>query len=142
MENNVVKVAPIKKEQMAEVIEHLQPILAFKPSADEYDDIWTEFDSQPNVHSVVAVFGDVVVGYGSIVIETKIRGGKIGHIEDIATHADYRKQGIGMAVVDALYKVAEGEGCYKVALQCNENNVPFYEKCKYEVSGLSMQRFL
>ena len=36
-----------------------------------------------------------VVGYGSIFIQINIRGGKIGHIEDITVHPDFRKKGIG-----------------------------------------------
>jgi glucosamine-phosphate N-acetyltransferase len=127
---------------MSEVIELLQSLSAFKPITAEHDAIWAAFDAQPNVHSVVAVSGGRTVGYGSIVIETKIRGGKMGHIEDIVTHADFRKQGIGKAVVDALFEIAEENGCYKVALQCKESSVPFYAKCDYELSGVAMQRFL
>ena len=42
------------------------------------------------------------MGYGSIVIETKIRGGKMGHVEDIVSHSLFRKKGIGKAVVDSI----------------------------------------
>lgn len=141
MVNSLIKVSPVKKEQMAEVIELLQSISEFKPKSDQYDRIWSDFNSQPNVHSIVAVLGDLVVGYGSVIIETKIRGGKIGHIEDIVTHSKFRKQGIGATILDALYEIGRENGSFKFALECKEHNVSFYEKCAYELSGLSMQRY-
>ena len=141
MVNSLIKVSPVKKEQMAEVIELLQSISEFKPKSDQYDRIWSDFDSQANVHSVVAVLDNLVVGYGSLTIETKIRGGKIGHIEDIVTHSEYRKQGIGIIILDRLYEIWRENGSFKFALECKEHNVSFYEKCGYMVSGLSMQRY-
>ena len=135
-------VVAIERQHMEEVIELLQSMSSFQPKNEEYDDIWKDFKGQSNVHSVVVVEEDVVIGYGSVVIETKIRGGKIGHIEDIVSHADYRKRGIGKMIVDSLYEIARTEGCYKVLLQCEEHNIPFYEKCGYELYVLAMQKLM
>jgi glucosamine-phosphate N-acetyltransferase len=140
MVNNLIEVSLVKKEQMSEVIDLLQSISEFKPKSDQYDRIWSDFDSQPNVHAVVAVLDNLVVGYGSVTIETKIRGGKIGHIEDIVTHPDFRQQGIGITILDRLYEIGRENGTFKFALECKEHNVPFYEKCDYVLSGVSMQR--
>ena len=63
----------------------------------------------------------------------------MGHIEDMVSHSLFQKKGIGKAIVNALFNVAKVNGCYKIALQCKEYNVKFYEKCGYEVSGLVMQ---
>ena len=136
-----IQIEKVRREHMDAVIELLQHMSVFSPPKDTYDDVWASFFAQTNVHSVVAVIDEIVVGYGSVVIETKIRGGKMGHVEDIVSHADYRKRGIGEAVVDSLFNIARVEGCYKVALQCKERNVAFYEGCGYEISGVAMQRF-
>ena len=135
-------VVAIERQHMEEVTELLQSMSSFQPKNEEYDDIWKDFKGQSNVHSVVVVEEDVVIGYGSVVIETKIRGGKIGHIEDIVSHTDYRKRGIGKMIVDSLYEIARTEGCYKVVLVSEEHNIPFYEKCGYELYGLAMQRLM
>lgn len=140
--NPTVTIEPLQRKHMEAVILLLQHISDYLPAEDAYDDIWTSFNSQPNVFSVVATENDTVIGYGSIVIETKIRGGKMGHIEDIVTHPQHRHKKIGKAVVNALYDIAGSKGCYKVALQCQEHNIPFYEKCDYTVSGFAMQRFI
>ena len=137
-----ISIRAVVQSDMDAVIELIQSMSEFKPSKSEYLPIWNSFCQQTNVHSLVAVIGTQIVGYGSIVVETKIRGGKMGHIEDIVSHSLFRKKGIGKAIVDALFDVAKVNGCYKIALQCKEYNVKFYEKCGYEVSGLVMQIFV
>jgi len=137
-EKNIL-IRAVVQSDMDAVIELLQSISEFKPLKSEYLPLWKSFSEQTNVHSIVAVTGNQIVGYGSIVIEQKIRGGKMGHIEDIVSHSLFRQKGVGKAIVDGLFYVAKVEGCYKVALQCKEHNILFYEKCGYEVSGAAMQ---
>lgn len=137
-----IEISRINREHMKDVIEMLHRNMSeFMPPLEEHDKIWQSFSSQTNVHSFVALMDRVVVGYGVVVIETKIRGGKMGHIEDIVSHKKYRHKGIGSSIVNHLLKIAKEEGCYKVALQCKEHNVSFYEKCGYSISGISMQQF-
>ena len=142
MVNSLIKVSPVKKEQMAEVIELLQSISEFKPPKSDFPHIWDNLCQQTNVHSLIAIIDEKIVGYGSVLIEIKIRGGKMGHIEDIVTHPNYRKKGIGQSIVDALFEIVKANSCYKVALQCKEQNYEFYEKCNYKISGVAMQRFV
>ena len=141
MVGEALKIRKLNKNDMSDVIELLQSMSEFRPPESEYSQIWNEFDSQNNVHSIVALTNKKVIGYGSIIIETKIRGGKMGHIEDIVSHIDFRKKGIGKSIIDELFEIAKKEGCYKVALQCKEHNVSFYEKNSYVLNGISMQRF-
>lgn len=139
---DTAKIEPLRREYMEEVIEILQYMSVFEPPNESYDEIWNAFSAQTHVFSVVAIEHGKVIGYGSVVIEEKIRGGKMGHLEDIVTSPSRRNKGIGKAVVDALYDIAKQHGCYKVALQCQAHNVAFYEKCDYTVSGSAMQRFI
>ena len=137
-----ISIREVVKSDIDAVFEMLQSISDFKPKESDFLTIWNSFAEQANVHSLVAVMDSQIVGYGSIAIETKIRGGKIGHIEDIVSHSLFQKKGIGKIVVDALLEVAKANGCYKVALQCKERNIAFYKKCGYEVSGMAMQMFI
>lgn len=72
----------------------------------------------------------------------RIRGGKVGHVEDIVTHEDYRRRGIGRLIVESLFNEARHQGCYKMVLQCEEHNVKFYNKMDYFVSGVSMHNYV
>lgn len=137
-----ISIRMVEQADMTDVIELLQSISEFKPPKNDFPHIWDNFCQQTNVHSLIAIIDEKIVGYGSIIIEIKIRGGKMGHIEDIISHPNYKKKGIGKSIVDALFEVAKANCCYKVALQCKEHNFEFYEKCNYEISGVAMQQFL
>ena len=136
-----LKIRQTVKADMIEIVGLLQGISDYKPNKILFDKIWENFNNQKNVYSVVAQIDNLIVGYGAIVVEIKIRGGKMGHIEDIVSHSEFRKKGVGKAIVNALFEIAKENDCYKVALQCKEHNVSFYNKCNYELSGLTMQRF-
>ena len=132
----------IQKNDIAAVFELLKSISDFAPQKNEHDKIWDKFCNQKNVFSLVAVFGGKIIGYGSIIIEIKVRGGKMGHIEDIVTDPNLRKKGVGKLIIDNLFHIAKREGCYKLALQCSQDNESFYTKCGFERSGITMQRFI
>ena len=133
----------VQKNHMKAVIEILQSISDYRPDEKDYDQIWDGFQSQTNYFGLVALDAKVeVVGYGSILIERKIRGGKMGHIEDIAVHPDFRKKGIGKLLINALYQIAQEEKCYKVSLVCKEHNLSFYQKCDFMTDGISLSKFL
>ncbi|MDC1087325.1 GNAT family N-acetyltransferase [Alphaproteobacteria bacterium] len=135
-------IRPLEKSDMFDVIELLQLLSNFKPSKKNYNKIWHDFKSQNNVHSLVAIIDNKIVGYGSIVIETKIRGGRKGHIEDIVTHQNFRKKQIGSKIICNLFKIAKKKECYKISLECNKDNIPFYINNNFEISGTGMQQFL
>ena len=47
--------------------------------------------------------------------------------------------GIGKAMVNQCIKYAQAEGCYKVILDCNEKNIPFYVKCGFIPASYCMR---
>lgn len=132
---------PLRRQDMADVIDLLRSMSPYAPSSELYDGIWLDFCRQENVISIVVEAEGLSVGYGVVIIEQKIRGGKVGHIEDIVTHPEHRGRGLGRELVEVLTKRAFDLGCYKVALHCQPHNVPFYEKCGFLGSGNSMKRF-
>lgn len=72
-----------------------------------------------------------------------IRGcGKCGHVEDVVVDASYRGQRLGARVVEALIEAAQKAGCYKVILDCSEDNAAFYEKCGLTRKEIQMVRYL
>lgn len=82
-----------------------------------------------------------VIGSTTLIIEQKFihRGGLVGHIEDVVTHKDFRGMGVGKAVMQKAVEVAKGLGCYKVILNCSEENLPFYEKLGFHKHGIEMR---
>jgi glucosamine-phosphate N-acetyltransferase len=74
-----------------------------------------------------------IIGTGTILIETKIlhNMGKVAHIEDIVIDKNRRGLGLGLKIINCLVEIAKEKKCYKVILNCSDENVPFYEKCGF-----------
>ncbi|KAI8973229.1 acyl-CoA N-acyltransferase [Mycotypha africana] len=74
-----------------------------------------------------------IAATGTILIEHKFVhfNGCVGHIEDIAVDASHQGKKLGLRVIEALKYIGQVNGCYKVILDCNVNNIPFYEKCGF-----------
>jgi glucosamine-phosphate N-acetyltransferase len=86
--------------------------------------------ARAGVRTFVARDGNRVVGTATLMIEHKFihRGGKAGHIEDVAVHADVQGRGVGAALVQHAVAEAKRLGCYKVILNCSERVLPFYSR--------------
>jgi len=72
-----------------------------------------------------------IAGVGTALIEQKIihSMGKAGHIEDVVISKKYRGHGIGKILINYLIEYCKEMGCYKVILNCSDENIGFYEKC-------------
>ena len=97
-----MEIRKIKLEDVEFVIDILQDISSFYPPKSKFKNIYQNFSNQYNVDGYVFVEENEIVGYGSINYETKIRGGKIGHIEDIIVKKEHRNKNIGITIIDTL----------------------------------------
>ena len=128
---------------MEEVINLLQDISPFKPRKEDYEEIWLKFIANPDYFGIVITDElDKVIAYGCILIENKIRGGIAGHIEDIVVNSKYRAKVFGKLILKTLYRIAKEKDCYKIFLSCQKENIEFYEKSKFSLSGFSLTKFL
>lgn len=82
-----------------------------------------------------------VVGTTTLFIEQKIihRCGRVAHIEDVAVHEDAQHHGIATKLMEHAKEVAKSFGCYKIILDCSEDNVSFYEKLGYHRKEVQMR---
>jgi len=139
------KIVKIEKKYFISVVKLLSKNLTkFSPKKKDYNKIWRQFSLQKNLHAIVAINEkDLVVGYGSIFLEKKIRGGILGHIEDIVIDKNFQSIGLGKKIVTKLSEIGKSVNCYKIALQCSKkHNIEFYKKCRYQINGFVMQKIL
>ena len=140
--NKHIKIIPLEKSHIADVINILQSISDYKPNPDKVLEVWDNFANQPNFFGFVAIKEGMIVGYGSILFVVKVRGGKMAQIEELAIHKNFQRQGIGKLILDTLYNLAVQEKCYKVTLSCRENNIQFYEKQNFSLQGYYLNKLL
>jgi len=86
---------------------------------------------------------DTVVGVGTVFIERKfLRGlGSVGHIEDIAVDKNQQGKKLGLRIIQALTHISESSGCYKTILNCSDANIPFYQKCGFDLKENEMAKY-
>ena len=139
----MIKIRKIQKEDFQPVIALLQQLSAFEPNFDEIPIIWDRFEKQDHISAFVGCDDkNNVIAFGSICVEMKIRGGSMGHIEDVVVHESFRGLGVGSMLIDALIKEAIQKNCYKVSLECRDEKVGFYNTLGLQKSGLTMTIFL
>ena len=106
------------------------------------DKAWSDFINNTGSNSVVGLYNNKIVAYGSVVIENKVRGEVAGHIEDIVVDSEFRGKMIGVSLIKELIKVAKNKGCYRITLFCKETLVNFYGRNGFEVNNVVMKKYL
>jgi glucosamine-phosphate N-acetyltransferase len=110
----------------------VETLSALKPIPSEWDKLVPIFQHRlrSGIRTLVALLEGKVVGTAAILIEPKFYG-TVGHVEDVAVHPEHQKKGIGARLMDAIHEEAAKAGCYKIILDCEDHNIPFYEKLGY-----------
>jgi GNAT superfamily N-acetyltransferase len=124
---------------MLELYRHLN---ADDPAADpaKAEKAWLALIGSDFTKVVVADAAGVLVASCTLVIIPNLtRGARpYGVIENVVTHADHRRTGLGRAVLSAALDAAWEADCYKVMLATGsrrEETLRFYEGAGFERGG-------
>ena len=132
----------IERKDLDQVFLLLNQLKNIDTSTVDKDKAWSDFINNTSSNSVVAIYNDKIVAYGSIVIENKVRGEVAGHIEDIVVDSEVRGKMIGVSLIKQLIKVAKNKGCYRITLFCKENLINFYARNGFELNNVVMKKYL
>ena len=138
-ENNMIREA--KKEDLKEMLElylflHEESI----PKMDEHlEKTWNQIIEDKNHHLIVnEVDGKIVSSCVCVIIPNLTRNVRpYAFVENVVTHADYRKKGYAGECLEYAKRIAEGENCYKMMLLTGSKRAEtlnFYEKAGYNSS--------
>lgn len=101
-----------------------------------------------NQNHIIIVAEDLesrkIIGTATLLIEQKFihNGGRVGHIEDVATRKGFEGRGVGREMIHKLTEISNEHGCYKIILDCDPNVVKFYEKLGFVKKAITMRRDL
>ena len=89
---------------------------------------------------VIADANSKIIGAATLLIEKKLLhgGSAVGHIEDVVVDNAVRGSGLGKMLITSLVQTSYEAGCYKVILDCSDDNVPFYTACGLKTCGHEM----
>ena len=106
----------------------------------EYDahleETWNQIIEDKNHHLIVnEIDGKIVSSCVCVIIPNLTRNVRpYAFVENVVTHADYRKKGYAGECLDFAKRIAEQENCYKMMLLTGskeKETLQFYEKAGY-----------
>lgn len=134
-----VRLRPFSADDVEEVIDLLQDVSVYRPDSAKVLEMGRVFARQKDSYACVAVRGERLVGFGSLFVLNRIRGGRSAIIEDMVVAADVRGQGIGRLVLEDLLGESRKRGCFKVTLESSEMAQKFYRAAGFETGGHVMK---
>ena len=132
-----MKIRDIRFEDLEQVYELLNQLKYVETSKVDKELAWKNFNNE----GLVLEHDGKIVGYGSIVVESKIRGYNSGQIEDVVIDESYRGLGWGELLIEKLVERGDNLGCYRISLFCDKKLIPFYSKNGFEVNNVVMKRW-
>lgn len=100
--------------------------------------------SNPLHKIFVAISSGKIVGTASVIIEPKFIHDLsfVSHIEDVVVDLDAREGGIGKKLMEHSISFSKEANCYKIILDCSDDNVGFYKKMGFKVKEKQMALYI
>lgn len=132
----------IQKHDLNSVYLLLNQLKKIDISKIDREKAWDNFNNNSSSNSIVGVYDNKIIAYGSIVIENKVRGEVAGHIEDIVVDTEVRGKMIGISLIKELIDIAKNKGCYRITLFCKKSLVDFYARNGFKINNVVMKKYL
>ncbi len=134
-----VKYRKIRVDELPALLElykHLHVSDAPLPEGEKLRQLWQENLTDNKMHLLVAEADHkIVASCVLVVIPNMTRGGRsYGLIENVVTHAEYRRKGTGSGLLKYAKQIAWNKGCYKVMLMTGRQQPEifrFYENAGF-----------
>lgn len=99
--------------------------------------VWVQIEADPGHHILVAEQGGRIVSSCACVIVPNLTRGLRPYalIENVVTHADFRRRGFASACLARAVHLARAAGCYKVMLLTgakDEATLRFYRRARFD----------
>ncbi|WP_327260592.1 GNAT family N-acetyltransferase [Streptomyces sp. NBC_01232] len=108
--------------------------------------IWAAMSRQQGRTILVAEAGGAVAGTADcIVMPNLTRGGRaILFVENVVVAASFQRQGVGRQLMEAVVRLGESVGCYKVQLLAADDAYvhTFYEACGFKALAEGFRRYI
>jgi glucosamine-phosphate N-acetyltransferase len=135
-----MEIRPLEKSDYDRGYKTLLNVLAPSDKLDRqwFEDIVSSLDTRHQIWVIVRE--DTIIAGITLWVERKMirHGSTVLHIEDVMVLPSQQKQGHGRRLMQKAWEIADLEKCYKIVLDCSEENVPFYEACNLQRHQVQM----
>lgn len=102
-------------------------------SSQEFFDNLKLINSNPYHKIFIAIYNQNIIASITVLIEPKIihNLSRVSHIEDVVVDISYRSFGIGKKLMNKAIEYSKEMNCYKIILDCSENNISYYNKFNF-----------
>lgn len=134
---HIRRITNLELKPLLKLYAYLHPDENYSSSDPHLASVWKDICADDKLHYFGAeVEGQLVSTCTLTIIPNLTRmGGPYGLIENVVTHPDYRKQGLGTQILHHALKSAWEHGCYKVMLMTGskrESTLLFYEQAGFQ----------
>ena len=116
----------------------------FRETTFSFEQFQEILNKSSNTDILVLELNNELVATGKVLYEYKFIFNTccLAHIEDVCVKKEYRNKGLGKYMLTELIHLARQKECYKIVLDCSDDNRLFYEKCNFERRGNQMSMLL
>ena len=133
-----MRVRNIKFNDIDEVWELLNQLKFVETSLVDKEKAWKNFNGE----GFVVESANKIIGFGSLIVERKIRGYNSAQIEDVVIDEEFRGIGVGELLIRKMVDAAWEMRCYRISLFCNEKLIGFYTKNGFKVNNVVMKQWM
>ena len=134
---DIREIKPSELNDLLHLYRHLHEADDPLPAPDAVEEVWREIQSNARL-KYFGVFADraLVASCTLSIIPNLTRGCRpYGIVENVVTHADFRRRGLGRTLLEHALGYAWNQGCYKVMLltgRKREETYRFYESAGFD----------
>jgi N-acetylglutamate synthase-like GNAT family acetyltransferase len=133
-----MRVREIKFNDIDEVWELLNQLKFVETSLVDKEKAWKNFNGE----GFVVESANKIIGFGSLIVERKIRGYNSAQIEDVVIDEEFRGIGVGELLIRKMVDKAWEMRCYRISLFCKEELISFYTKNGFKVNNVVMKQWM
>lgn len=124
---------------LLDLYKHLNPDDSL-PDAEHLQQVWKQLFDDPKISCWVAGFdGKLIASCMLVIVPNLTRNARsYALIENVVTHTDYRRRGIGKRLLQQVLQFCWDQNCYKVMLLTGSKREEVYQF--YEQAGFRRDR--
>lgn len=126
------------------LLKQLTTIEPDKITKETFEAFINKLNENHQIYVIEQIEQHIIVGTITIYFEHKLihTMGIVCHIEDVVVDTNFRGLKLSKILIDKAIQLSKQYECYKVILNCNDNNVIIYEKCGFINNGNLLSMYL